>query len=289
MPGRGAANPRMQQTLGWRERSTLATMSSYPAGWYPDGSGRFAQRYYDGNTWTEHVLDARGNRGTDPVGLGAPAQYGAGGGQYGSAQPSGGGQQYGGGSSPYFGGGQPSGSGQQYGGGQYGGGQTQTQYGTAQGGWASGAAAATTSTESFVVTLGHALAGIGAIVLLLSLFVLDFLSGDDQRASLGDVSDAPGDVAGFLLGSYAGVGRFLALLVIVLAVLAALRLPAFGASGTRLPLIAAVTCGVFALWHLLAMLVVGDFDASPTFDAFLGLVAYAALAAGPYVRRPLTS
>jgi len=44
-----------------------AGMSNYAPGWYPDGSGRYAQRYYDGNAWTEHVLDAQGHRATDPV------------------------------------------------------------------------------------------------------------------------------------------------------------------------------------------------------------------------------
>ncbi|MCU1346223.1 MAG: hypothetical protein JWL70_2489 [Acidimicrobiia bacterium] len=31
-----------------------------PAGWYPDPSGRFEMRYWDGNGWTEHV--ARGGQ-----------------------------------------------------------------------------------------------------------------------------------------------------------------------------------------------------------------------------------
>ncbi|MDY7106673.1 MAG: DUF2510 domain-containing protein [Actinomycetota bacterium] len=40
-------------------------MSQTTPAWYPDPSGRFAQRYHDGNRWTEHVLDAGGNRNTD--------------------------------------------------------------------------------------------------------------------------------------------------------------------------------------------------------------------------------
>jgi uncharacterized protein YxjI len=31
-----------------------------PAGWYPDPSGQFAQRYWDGGTWTEHVVGPNG-------------------------------------------------------------------------------------------------------------------------------------------------------------------------------------------------------------------------------------
>lgn len=37
-----------------------------PAGWYPDFSKRFEQRYWDGTQWTEHVFSA-GNRAVDPV------------------------------------------------------------------------------------------------------------------------------------------------------------------------------------------------------------------------------
>ena len=36
-----------------------------PAGWYADPSGRFELRYWDGNTWTEHVWRA-GQQYTDP-------------------------------------------------------------------------------------------------------------------------------------------------------------------------------------------------------------------------------
>jgi hypothetical protein len=43
-------------------------MSQVTPGWYPDPSGRFTQRYHDGARWTEHVVDAGGNRSTDPTG-----------------------------------------------------------------------------------------------------------------------------------------------------------------------------------------------------------------------------
>ena len=39
--------------------------SSVPAGWYADPAGRFDLRYWDGNTWTEHVSRA-GQQFTDP-------------------------------------------------------------------------------------------------------------------------------------------------------------------------------------------------------------------------------
>lgn len=36
-------------------------------GWVRDPSGRYAQRYFDGTRWTEHVADEYGRRSTDPV------------------------------------------------------------------------------------------------------------------------------------------------------------------------------------------------------------------------------
>ncbi len=38
-----------------------------PAGWQTDPSGRFEQRYWDGNAWTEHVSTG-GVASSDPVG-----------------------------------------------------------------------------------------------------------------------------------------------------------------------------------------------------------------------------
>jgi hypothetical protein len=55
-------------------------MSQVTPGWYADPSNRYSQRYHDGTQWTEHVVDAAGNRSTDPTGNQAPAQaagYGA--------------------------------------------------------------------------------------------------------------------------------------------------------------------------------------------------------------------
>jgi hypothetical protein len=42
-----------------------APVVTTPAGWYPDPSGRFELRYWDGNQWTEHVARA-GQQFTDP-------------------------------------------------------------------------------------------------------------------------------------------------------------------------------------------------------------------------------
>ena len=42
-----------------------APVITTPAGWYPDPSGRFEMRYWDGTAWTEHVSRA-GQQYTDP-------------------------------------------------------------------------------------------------------------------------------------------------------------------------------------------------------------------------------
>jgi hypothetical protein len=41
--------------------------SASPGGWHADPAGRHEQRYYDGQAWTEHVVDA-GVQSTDPLG-----------------------------------------------------------------------------------------------------------------------------------------------------------------------------------------------------------------------------
>lgn len=41
---------------------------STPAGWFTDPYARFAQRYWDGTEWTEHVADTEGTQQVDPLG-----------------------------------------------------------------------------------------------------------------------------------------------------------------------------------------------------------------------------
>jgi uncharacterized protein YxjI len=41
----------------------------YPAGWYPDPSGRYDHRWYDGTQWTHHVA-SDGTQTVDPEGIG---------------------------------------------------------------------------------------------------------------------------------------------------------------------------------------------------------------------------
>jgi hypothetical protein len=319
-------------------------MSQVSPGWYPDPSGRFAQRYHDGTRWTEHVADAGGQRSIDnPEGQGqaAPAattyggaaqqQGGQGWGDQGYGQgpqqsssgegwpaAGGGGQQgygqqadqgYGqpghGQSSgegwPAAGGGGQQGYGQQAGGWQAGGQQgygQQPVQGYGQGGYGQPAYGSATS-SGITPTFGLIAAAVGGLLVLLSLFVLDFLEVTaegfgSEGGSLGDV----GDGAETVLSLYSSVGRFLGLLVVVAVVVAVLR-PAqvvpFLEKIPNLPIIIAVVCGVFALWSILAAFMgvdTGDVpgvDVSPALGAYIGFVGWIALAASPFLKQPLGS
>ncbi|HKY67613.1 MAG TPA: DUF2510 domain-containing protein, partial [Acidimicrobiales bacterium] len=318
------------------------SMSQVSPGWYPDPSGRFAQRYHDGTRWTEHVADAGGQRSVDhPEGQAAPAAnpYGAqqeqtsgqGWGAQGGADPGYGQQQSGGwpaqggqqqsgqgwpaadqgGQAGY--GQQPSGQqwpaaggqqgyGQQPGYGQQGYGQPGYQQGYGQQGYGYGAP----SSGGFSPTVGLILAGVGALFVLLSLFVLDFLQvsagGETQSGPLGDLTgDVPAEVdIPVQLDLYASLGRILGLLVVVAAILAILRLPALRQYNDipNLPIIAAAVCGVFALWHLLAMFSSPSIDDgglgidlgldwSPAIGAWIGLLGWIALVAGQFLKQPV--
>jgi uncharacterized protein YxjI len=49
-------------------------MSSTPAAWYPDPTGRHQLRYFDGQGWTDHVSND-GQQGHDPIAAAAPSAY----------------------------------------------------------------------------------------------------------------------------------------------------------------------------------------------------------------------
>jgi Protein of unknown function (DUF2510) len=389
-------------------------MSQVSPGWYPDPSGRFAQRYHDGGRWTEHVADAQGNRDTDaPVGQAGPAshadsaqrsQHSGQAGQRSSdpygRQSAGAERGYGGqpareyygqdvagseadydsgrgydprgsgserdrdqwaareqdwgqerqGSSRRYGDQradarwdqastgrrqpQPGGSGGRnewpgdQGAAQHGGdawaptdtggratgrdwpaagqGQGPARYDAGQhygqpGGYGQPAGyqdpghgyAPSASSRGFTPTIGLVVAGVGAVLLLLSLFGLNFLElsfpGLSRSVSLGDIAGDFGEGAPGALATYADFGRYLAVLVAVFAILAVVRVVPQLRDISVLPAIVAVACGAFALWHVLAMLANADegVDVSPTFGAFLGLLGYVALAAGPFLRKPL--
>jgi hypothetical protein len=66
-----AAEPVAPMSIGASEAAVIepviqaAPLSVTPAGWYPDPSGRFEMRYWDGTAWTEHVARG-GQQYTDP-------------------------------------------------------------------------------------------------------------------------------------------------------------------------------------------------------------------------------
>lgn len=296
-------------------------MSQVTPGWYADPSGRFSQRYHDGTQWSEHVVDAAGNRSTDPTnqqpqaaGYGAQQQagygqqasgqgYGQADAGYGQAQSSG--ENY----SPQSYGQTPSGQGygqqgygaqqqpppQQQGYGQQGYGQQQQQPGYGQPGYAYGQQApGYGSSSAFSPTIGLIVAGIGALLVLASVFALDFLKASvdlgefggtqSESAPLGDFNEegAPG-----ALKSYAGFGRLLAVVVVAGAVAAAAKLPAL-AKIPQAQIIAAAAAGLFLVWHVLALLASSDqFDLSPAIGAILGVIGYGGVIAGQFLPQPV--
>jgi hypothetical protein len=111
--------------------------------------------------------------------------------------------------------------------------------------------------------------------------------------TLGDVNDIPSGVgidvpAG--LDTYASFGRLLAILAIAFGILAILKLPQIPqlANLPNLPIIAAAVLGVFALWHLLATVMMPD-GFSASFGAWLGLLGWAGLIAGQFLTQPVSS
>jgi hypothetical protein len=301
-------------------------MSQVQSGWYADPSGRFSQRYHDGTQWSEHVVDAAGNRSTDPTGnqgqtqaagYGQQAQAGygqqtsgqgygqqdAGYGQQQQPQPSGENyapQSFGQAPSGQSYGQQPSAQGYgQQGYGQQGYGQQPQQpqqpAGYGQPGYAYGQSSGYGSASaSFSPTIGLIVAVIGGLLVLASVFALDFLKvsfdlgefggAQSDTAPLGDLNEegSPG-----ALKSYAGFGRLLAVLVVAGAIAAAARLPQL-ASIQQAPIIAAVVGGVFLLWHVLAMMATQEgADISPAIGAILGVIGYIGLIAGQFLQQPV--
>jgi hypothetical protein len=331
-------------------------MSSVTPGWYSDPSGRFTQRYHDGSRWTEHVVDASGNRSTDPTGeagqgtaSGAPAAQGYGqtpsGQGYGQASS---GQGYGQASSGQgygqqgYGQGTPSGqgygeqqqagygqqqqpqagygqtpSGQGYG--QQGYGQQQQQgYGQQQAGYGqqqgygygqAGYGAATRSSAGFTPTIGLIVAVVSGLVVLASLFSLDFVKGKPKGEDLSGIDlpagvDLPGDVAGAketgaslsdsndidpsgALGPYSSFGPFLGLLIVAAAIVAVLRLP-FLDNFPQAPIVAAALAGFMFLFHIAAMFSSQKgFDLSPAIGGILGALGWAGLGAAQFLQQPI--
>ena len=258
-------------------------MSQVTPGWYTDPSGRYNQRYHDGTRWTEYVVDASGNRATDPTGQAGQAATSAGGAAqdpYGQSSGQGYGQQEYGQTPSGQGYGQQTPSGQGYG--QQGYGYGQTGYGSSSG--------------TFTPTWGLIAAGVGAFLVLLSVFAMDFVSGGGSSASLSDVRDFvdQADAAGVdfpaITGTYASFGSYLGVLVAIggAVVIALSYMPQL--SNPQFPIIIAVVAGLFGFWSLLAMFMGPEgADWGPAIGGILGLVGYAGVAAGGFLKQPLSS
>jgi hypothetical protein len=312
-------------------------------GWGDQGYGQGPQQSSSGEGWPAGGGQpgggqaGYGQQGGQDYGQQSGAGYGqssgegwpAGGGQPGGGQPGygqQGGQGYGQqGGAGYgqssgegwpAGGGQP-GHGQQSGGwpaagGQAGYGQAPAQgYGQGgygQGGYGQPAYGAATS-AGITPTTGLIAAGVGGLLVLLSLFVLDFLKVSvegfgSEGGTLGDV----GDGAETVLSLYSSLGRFLGLLVVVAVVVAVLRPAPVVPVLEKIPnlaIIIAVVCGVFALWSIVAAFAgvdtsgagaglpegvdVPGVDVSPAVGAYVGFVGWIALAASPFLKQTLGS
>jgi hypothetical protein len=61
----GAAASEPASTTAAAPAAATTSVPTTPAGWYPDPSGRYEMRYWDGDKWTEHV-SRQGQTFTDP-------------------------------------------------------------------------------------------------------------------------------------------------------------------------------------------------------------------------------
>jgi len=66
-PSTPAQAERVQAPAAERVQAPAAEQVQSPAGWYADPTSRHQRRYFDGATWTEHVVDEE-TRATDPIG-----------------------------------------------------------------------------------------------------------------------------------------------------------------------------------------------------------------------------
>jgi hypothetical protein len=157
-------------------------------------------------------------------------------------------------------------------------------------------------------------AALGVVLVMASLFVMDFFFFiiDDpdlwrldhpNAFDLSEIADAPSTVdVPATLDAYANVGRFLAVPAVLFSLSAVVRLRQVRQPGRwgTLPFFVAALCGVFGVWHLLAMTSYASFrypglDTTVDSGAFFGLAGYVLLGASPFVpfrreagRQPLT-
>jgi Protein of unknown function (DUF2510) len=267
-------------------------MSSMQPGWYPDPFGRFARRYHDGRSWTEHVADQQGTQLSDAAPLAAPTQASAPAAPAASyPQPAaGGGGWQPPGAAPGGAWGQPSGGyaqpGQQAYGqpGQQGWGQTATGYAGAP-----GAAVTSAGVSGFI---GVIVAGVGALLVFIGVLALDWYE-ETSRSDVADVLDFIDDAGGspnVLSTTFFKFGWILALLVAIAAVVASLMKP------TVLRIVGAALSGLLLLWTLFGWLnfnayinndanqrALGFPDVSLGIGGWITIVGFLLLAVGAFI------
>ncbi len=263
------------------------------AAWHPDPSGRYAQRYYDGTRWTEDVVDAAGVQSTDlvdaapeapvappttaaptadaptggyqPSGAYAPSGgYGQSGG-YGYGQGGGYGQA---GGEPSTGSGEPGGYGQPAG---YQSPGAPTPY----------SPSGTTARSGPPVGPGVIVVAVGLVLVVLSLFVLDWFSEGGFELTLGDIRDLL-DLAGAedsglnaLSEAYINFGWLVGL------VGAGLALAATLVRQVWLRLAAIVVVALAGAWHLATVIdLAGDDSPDLAIGAYLGVAGCAVVLVG---------
>ncbi|WP_067437401.1 DUF2510 domain-containing protein [Nocardioides jensenii] len=244
-------------------------------GWFPDPSGRFGQRWYDGHSWTERVVGANGAVLSDPIPEGtepfappvaqriepsAPHQPAA---QASLAthshQP------------PEPVGSHPAPD------------HAQSSYAPAAG------SRPRRGAPGLLLGLGL----IGVLMSVLSLFVLAWADVDEGRAiditsNLAD-NDVSADDAGLLLWSFFTFGAYLALAVVLVGVVLA-GVPLAGRSGGWQRIVGATLAGLAALYQTAAVAKIFAGEASPEIGAWVGVAGYfvviVAMVVGGHLRRP---
>lgn len=223
------------------------------ANWYPDPTGRYAQRYFDGQQWTSHVAGRDGTQSQDPTPIdpAIPAPGAA------PAPP------------PPTAAAPPPAAATH-----------------APPSAASPSPSAAPASGSTVIGPGLILSGIGALLTLLAMFAFDWLSDGPfalDRSEIADLIDAFSGFGGetdlsFLTEAFFNFGW----IVVLLAAIAALAAPFVPA--LKVPV--AIVCFIGAAWVLFAAVDVGDGMSDLAIGTYLGVGGPALAAVGALISQP---
>lgn len=246
------------------------------AAWHPDPTGRYAQRYHDGANWTEHVVDAQGVQSTEPVQtwaadtvggaqttellIGAPPTDAPTGG-YGPS-----GYRPSGGYAPSGGWGQTSSYDQP-------GGYDQPGYD--QPSAPPFGSPVVTTGSGIGVGPGLVVAAVGLVLVVLSLFVLDWFGEGDVALSLSDTRelvDNSGDDSGLnaFTEAYLDLGYLVGLVVAGLALVATLWRQAL------LRTAAVAVLALLAAWHVASLVDLARDGPDLEIGSYAGIAGYVA-------------